>query len=395
MSDTPKLIKRISIVETCPVCGKDIESDWVCCPWCSNSLKKDETSEVEKTVKHKPKQRGNGTGTVFQRGKTWTALVTIGYKTVVGKDGREKISRVTRSKGGFKRKTDALLYCQTLSQCDKPTSTETFYQIFIRWSEMYEKRISESCMATYKAAFEYFKTIHHRKVTDICFDDLQKCIDACPRKRSTKNNMRTVADLVFRYCEQNDLITRNPSKNLDCGREPKGTHDAFTPDELEKIKNSVGTVDYADYVYFLCYVGFRPGELLAMKKTSYDAEHNCLVGGSKTKAGKNRTMPISPKIADILKQRLETDNDYLFPLKNGKPMNDEQFRRQCFMPLMEKLGIEGKVPYSCRHTFANMLKNVVGSSTDKAALMGHSDTSMTEYYQSADFKSLSTIIAQI
>lgn len=37
------------------------------------------------------------------------------------------------------------------------------------------------------------------------------------------------------------------------------------------------------------------------------------------------------------------------------------------------------------------MKNVAGSDTDKAALMGHADASMTKYYQSADYESLKAI----
>ena len=59
---------------------------------------------------------------------------------------------------------------------------------------------------------------------------------------------------------------------------------------------------------------------------------------------------------------------------------------------MDALGITDRVPYSCRHTFANLLKNVKGSDTDKAALIGHSDASMTKYYQSPDYDSLRAII---
>ena len=81
--------------------------------------------------------------------------------------------------------------------------------------------------------------------------------------------------------------------------------------------------------------------------------------------------------------------------KYGRMMRYDYLREKCFDPLMEKLGIEGCVPYSCRHTFANLLKNVRGSNTDKAALMGHADTSMTEYYQEADLESLTEIINKI
>jgi integrase len=132
--------------------------------------------------------------------------------------------------------------------------------------------------------------------------------------------------------------------------------------------------------------------MLSLKKDAYDKAHNALIGGFKTEAGKNRVVPINAKIAPILAQRMASESEYIFPRKDGTLMDDEHFRKYCFAPLMKKLGIEGKVPYSCRHTFANFLKNVRGSDTDKAALIGHADASMTKYYQSPDYESLQAII---
>ena len=74
-----------------------------------------------------------------------------------------------------------------------------------------------------------------------------------------------------------------------------------------------------------------------------------------------------------------------------KQLTDNYFRKFCFDPLMQRMGITGRVAYSCRHTFANLLKRVHGSDTDKAALMGHADASQTKYYQEADLTSLRQI----
>ena len=93
-----------------------------------------------------------------------------------------------------------------------------------------------------------------------------------------------------------------------------------------------------------------------------------------------------------MKAQMEKEGEYIFPDKNdGTMMDDEYFRKKCFKPLMNRLEIRGKVPYSCRHTFADLLKNVYGSDTDKAELIGHADISMTKYYQSADYASMKNI----
>ena len=227
---------------------------------------------------------------------------------------------------------------------------------------------------------------------DLTVSQLQECINECEKGRSTLNDMRTVCSLVFKYAIVNRIVNDNPAQHLYVNSKKKGTRPAFTTEELEKIRKAVGSKPYADYVYFMCYTGFRPNEMLTLKKDAYDKAHNSLTGGFKTEAGTNRIVPVNAKLAAILSERQAFESEYLFPRPDGSLMTDEHFRKYCFNPLMSTLGIEGKVPYSCRHTFANLLKNVRGSDKDKAALIGHSDASMTKYYQSADYDSLRAII---
>ena len=107
-------------------------------------------------------------------------------------------------------------------------------------------------------------------------------------------------------------------------------------------------------------------------------------------------MTISPKIQPIIDRRIATTGNLVFPrLDDSTQMEIYWFRRYAFDPLMDTLKIKGKVPYSCRHTFANLLKNVTGSDTDKAKLMGHADASMTKYYQSAEYDSIRAITDRI
>jgi len=368
----------------CSKCTKAVQDDAAYCPYCGKRL-----SIQPKSAR--TKQRGNGTGMAYKRGKTWTARVTVGWEYVDGKK-RQKY----RTKGGFTTKTAAENYCYTLkTNPEAPKATESFSQIYDRWQKEYDGRIADTTMATYKAAWKYYKKLHPLPIADITVSQLQECITDCPKGRSTLNDMRTVCSLVYKYAIVNKLVKDNPAQHLYVNAKKKGTRPAFTADELEKIRQAVGNIPYADYVYFMCYTGFRPNEMLSLKKDAYDKAHNCLVGGFKTEAGTNRSVPVSAKIAPILTERMASKSEYIFPRPDGSMMDDEHFRKYCFNPLMTALGIEGKVPYSCRHTFANLLKNVKGSDTDKAALIGHSDASMTKYYQSADYESLKAIIKKI
>lgn len=374
----------------CRKCGKLLNDEWIVCPWCSTSV----------AIKPRNvKSRGNGQGTAYKRGKTWTAKITLRYDHYKDKDGKDKERAVSKTKGGFKTKTEALQYCEFMRKSPtKVESNETFAQIYERWLSFYESRIKDSTMACYKAAFKYYKTIQHYKIVTITSEDLQQCIDECPKGRSTKDDMRTVCSLVFKYAMQNGIVEMNQAQFLFAGKEKKGKRPPFTTEELEMIRKAVGQYSYADYVYFLCYTGFRPNEFLSLKKSAYnEVELNgekvpLLIGGFKTEAGTDRIVTISPKVQGILEKQMAKEGEFIFPnIEDGTMMDDERFRRKCFVPLMKKLGIEGKVPYSCRHTFADLLKKVYGSDTDKAELIGHADASMTKYYQSADYASMKGI----
>ncbi len=374
----------------CRKCGKQLNEEWVVCPWCA-------TSVVVKP--RKVKSRGNGQGTAYQRGRAWTAKVIVRWEHVKNEDGSDKLLPVSKTKGGFKSKTEALRYCEVMRKSpNKVESNETFAQVYDRWRGFYESRIKDTTMACYKAAFKHYASIQHYKMVTITTEDLQRCIDECSKGRSTKDDMRTVCSLVYKYAMQNGIVEMNQAQFLFAGKEKKGKRPPFTVEELETVKKAVGQYPYADYVYFLCYTGFRPNEFLTLKKDAYhevelDGEKvPLLIGGFKTEAGTDRIVTISPKVQPILKTQMEKDGEYIFPkIVDRTKMDDEYFREKCFKPLMEQLGITGKVPYSCRHTFADLLKKVYGSDTDKAELIGHADASMTKYYQSADYASMKGI----
>lgn len=330
--------------------------------------------------------RSNGMGTAYKRGKTWTATVTIAWKNM---GENVKPLPVKRTKGGFKTKREALEYCSTLRGTEKEVKI-TFAQLYAKWKPQYEPRISASTMRGHTSAYNWFKPIWYLDFKEICTEDLQQCVEACTAGKRTKENMKSLAMLLFKYAGANKIAEHNYAQYIYCGNDEKGTRPPFTTDEVELIRQSIGKIDYADYVYCMIYTGFRPNEMLSLTVDAYDAPHKTLTGGFKTDAGKNRTVTLSPKIQPIV-ERLSHNETYLFPRKDGKKMDDKMFREIAFNPLMEALKIKDRVPYSCRHTFANLMKNVRGSDTDKAALIGHADASMTKYYQSPDYESLRNI----
>ena len=116
-------------------------------------------------------------------------------------------------------------------------------------------------------------------------------------------------------------------------------------------------------------------------------------------------MPVSPRIEPYILQKMQSDCIFLFPKDDGTQMSARYFRDVFFYPVLAAAGIQPMptkekpatyVPYSCRHTFANLLKDVPGSDKDKAGIMGHVDYATTKrFYQSAELDAFKKIIQEI
>lgn len=377
----------------CKKCKHPFDVPYDFCPYCGT-----------KQISEKKPQNANGQGTAFKRGSTWTVRVTIGWEK--SEDGH--LIQKYRTKGGFRSKKAALQYAPILARTETK-QTDTLDKIYQRWETQYSSRVGDSTLSGYRAAYKHFKSLHLVKVDKITANMLQSCIDSCPAGKRTKQQMKVIAGLLMKYAMDDDQILKNPAANLYTGNDPTTTREPITDKELEVIRSHFDDEEYAPYVYALCYLGFRPTEFLSLKKEQYHIEDGAkyLVAGEKTEAGINRMVTIPPVIVDIIDSRMKVEGtDLLFPRrdKNRKneytgtysQMSEAYFREYVFKPMMERLGIEGKVPYSTRHTYADKIKNVEGSDKDKAALMGHADYSTTQkHYQSTNLLDRKNITDQL
>ena len=383
------------------------------CPFCGAS------QVVKEKPGRRPKTRANGTGTAFKRGSTWTASVVVGWK--LPKDPSRPKIPVKKTRGGFTTKKAALNFCSQLMLDTTARRRLTLEECYNEWSEPYEARVGKSTFAGYRSAYNHFKPLHGTYMDAIAITELQKCIDVVPGHR-TKQMMKTTAGLLWRHCVAHNLLDKDITGVLYLGKGQSVQREPLTPEEVEKIKKNISKYRYAEYIICLVYLGFRPGEMLELRKDqlhhyikkdkdgTLTADIWYLVGGKKTAAGKDRIIPIPAQILDyILERAWIPGTDLLFPqyvfsrktkekdpeLIRFKEMSDEYLNKHVFKPMVQDLGIaEGKVPYCARHSFADMLKEAEGTDKSKAALIGHSDYLFTqEHYQSDTIEELAALVA--
>ena len=221
--------------------------------------------------------------------------------------------------------------------------------------------------------------------------------------------MKVTAGLIWAYALDAEIVRKDVTRHLYIGKGETTQREPLTDSEVETIRKAIGKEPYAEYIYALCYLGFRPGEFLSLKKEDFHDEKDVswLTGGGKTEAGKNRRVPVPAAIREIVTSRMKVEGtDYLFPqmcynthrkFTGYKKMSDAYFRESVFKPLMTRLGIaEGKVPYGARHTYSDKLKKAGGDDRAKAALMGHTNYDFTKKkYQSTSIEDLKAVVDSI
>lgn len=366
--------------------------------------------------KRRAKVRGNGQGTAYQRPgqKTWTVEVVVGWRFPDGDPSKPKV-RVRKTKGGFKTKKLALDYVSTLQMHGNNRIRMTMEEVYFAWKSSYKSRVDKSTMNCYVSAYKHFAPLHGVFMDLITAEDLQACMDDCDAGKRTHQNMRTTAGLLWGYAIDKNIIDRDVTRNLYTGKGQSVQREPLTPEEEQVVFRAIGSERYAEYIYCLCYLGYRPGEFLRLRKDQLFCANISeegdpvyvwyFVNGIKTEAGRDRIVVVPDVILPyIIERTYIPGTDLMFPMYQFdrkkekllcfKEMTDAYFRESVFKPMMKKLNIaEGKVPYGARHSYANKLKNANGLDQDKAALIGHSDYLFTKSaYQSSSLAELMKLV---
>lgn len=338
------------------------------------------------------KRRGNGQGSVVKLGKNnWKAIVTIGYK------GENYTKPIRRTKEGFKTKTEALDYIHILksSKNDRPNKL-TLKQAYDKWFPQHTA--SKGTKDCYRAGFKVWEDFYYIDINNLDIDELQNCLDNNKIGTRTRQNAKVALGLVFKWAIPRGYVRDkiNLAEYLKCRSGETKHKDGFTPYQLEKIRNAIGSIPFADFIYCHCYLGFRPSALLDLKKEDYNFDENAFKGGIKTEAGKNRIVTVSPKIQPYINNLIENCNDgYIFG-QLGEKMSIEMYRKR-FYECLDAIGIQSAdgehkfTPHSCRHTFATMMKNIPAPDKDKLELIGHTSEEMLRYYQDVRYEDLRKI----
>ena len=160
--------------------------------------------------------------------------------------------------------------------------------------------------------------------------------------------------IVWRY------IQENPMRSVEYIRVPEEEGPFLTTEDVDRLRSVTTPGLYRDFIETALYTGMRVGEICNLKWDDIDfIQMKLRVRNTETfttKSKKERTIPLHPKLSEILVSRGQTDHvPYVFVRPDGKLVYpgtaNKKFRKYC-----KKAGLDERFHFhTLRHTFASHL----------------------------------------
>lgn len=314
----------------------------------------------------------NGYGSVVKlsgnRRKPYCARKTSGWN--------DKGYPIYKVIGYFAERQEAMIALAEYNRnpFDVDLSKITMKELFEKWSKRDFSKMSKSSASSHKSAFKHASALHNAPYKNIKAYQMQEVIDNCGCGYSTQGAIKNLFGQLDRFAMELDVINKCNSALISAAPIPPSSKVPFNEDEITAVWN-ISDQEWVDSVLFFLYTGFRIGEMTTIECANVNLEEMTIKGGIKTKAGKDRIVPIHPKIQGFVRNRMSEGNKFLFSYK-GKKLSATQYYI-FWNQIMEQLSMS-HTPHECRHTFRSRLDSAGANKRCIDLLMGHTSKDVGE-----------------
>lgn len=329
----------------------------------------------------KYKRRPNGSGTVVKlsgrRRKPFCAKVTLDERNLTNGEKKRLVI------GTFETYQEALnalsLYSLTVNNTiSKKEAMEIDPEVYQKVQDKMSKKVptfldiyyildkdefsllSPQTQNSMHGAIKHLKKLHYLKIDQITLRMIQDVFDEDGSNHSTQVHMKTICTKVFRYAVVNQCIERNDdytSYIRIAKYEESDMHRPYTINEILALKKA--DTPEAHIMLIFIYTGVRINELLNINRDNIHIDEKCdddgierlisyMITGSKTKAGKNRIVPIHDDIKQYVIDEL------LKPEKRLVDVTYANFTTRTVLIKVNKLLNTHHTMHDTRKTFATL-----------------------------------------
>lgn len=327
------------------------------------------------------KRRPNGSGTVVKlsgrRRKPFCAKVTLDERNLTNGEKKRLVI------GTFETYQEALnalsLYSLTVNNTiSKKEAMEIDPEVYQKVQDKMSKKVptfldiyyildkdefsllSPQTQNSMHGAIKHLKKLHYLKIDQITLRMIQDVFDEDGSNHSTQVHMKTICTKVFRYAVVNQCIERNDdytSYIRIAKYEESDMHRPYTINEILALKKA--DTPEAHIMLIFIYTGVRINELLNINRDNIHIDEKCdddgterlisyMITGSKTKAGKNRIVPIHDDIKQFVIDEL------LKPEKRLVDVTYANFTTRTVLIKVNKLLNTHHTMHDTRKTFATL-----------------------------------------
>lgn len=261
----------------------------------------------------------------------------------------------------------AMLAAYNANPWDIDRAKITLQELFDLWQEKKAPRLGESNRNSLKSAYKHCSSLKNLPFKQIKAYQMQDCIDNCGKGYSTQGAIKNLWGHLDKFALELDITSSRYSDLLTSEPIPETSRQPFSKEEIARLWEHQSE-EWVDTVLIFIYSGWRISELLALRPEDIDLKAGTMKGGTKTKAGKGRVVPIHPKIKGFIENRLK-DNSTRLISQNGKPVSTTAYRGY-WADIMDKLQMN-HTPHECRHTFETLLDAAGGNRRCIDLIMGH------------------------
>ena len=269
------------------------------------------------------------------------------------------------------------------------SSAITVEKLYAKWSETYYPLVTDATKRSFRSAWKQTVALWQIPIEKVHVAQIKEMMESIPSAH-IRARVKIILDRLFDYALEYELTDKNyarlyriPPRLLREAEEKRKGHVPFEEDEIAKLWKASSTSPIASMILIQCYSGWRPGELIAIKTDQVDLSTMTMTGGNKTKAGKNRVVPIHPKIEKLVKKYYRKAKLsgclYLFSDdKTNRPMTYDTYH-DIFKKEVGKLRLNPEHrPHDPRVHFVTKCKEHAVDEYAIKYLIGHSITDITE-----------------
>ncbi len=354
-------------------------------------------------------KRENGSGSIVRRklanGTKYVAYAPAKYEVVDG-----QVRPVRQKIGSFEKKSDARTALDDFIKHPTSKYNYTLRQLYEDWKTIAFADIQHQTVTNYTTCWDKVcqctdPALADKMVRDITTADLRRVLDyytegggaVKPLSKSYITKIKALFTQLYNYATSNNIVDRNYAALVKLPKMQDAKARAFTDLEFAVLEKGWSTVSGGDACYVLCYTGWRVSEFCALTRFSYDPKEQVLRGGLKTDAGRDRIVPVHPKIRPIIERWYAASTGVLYPRPDGTAYNKDTFKRQVWEPCMEALGLpKDLTPHSARHTWGTKMSAAGVPAEDIQRIMGHADYSVTaNTYINQDISTLKSSVERV